>query len=281
MKSIEQIESDMDIMRTRIEVCKRIQTEYSAYMSQFLPLGLEAPSDVPPRLLWSCWLQGIDSAPALVRSCHRELSRRFPDFEHVTLTQENLSRYVTLDNVIMDKWRAGIISNTAFSNLIRLHLLEHYGGIWFDATVLCTSDTLPDYVTASPFFTFSSWKWITGDVRPLSTWFMASCKYHPLVMAVNRGLTQYWHTHDSLYNYFIFHFFFRTAITICPQLWENVPRVSNVPPHLMQFELGETYSPERFSQLCAMSPVHKLTYRLPESVLNSSNTIYSHIIGGR
>lgn len=279
MRSIAELESDIGIMRSRIEACKKIEREYSGYVSSFLHSdGCKELSALPPRIIWSCWLQGMDSAPPLVKACHHELSRRFRDFEHITITQENMSRYISIKGAIMDKWRAGIISNTAFSNLIRLHLLDNYGGIWFDATVLCTSEQLPEYITSNPFFAFSSWKWITGDVRPLSTWLMVSCKSHPLIRAVNAGLTKYWLEHDSLYDYFIFHFFFRTAITICPSLWKNVPRISNVPPHLMQFELGEKYNPVRFSELCGLSSVHKLTYRLNEDILASNDTVYAHII---
>ena len=46
----------------------------------------------------------------------------------------------------------------------------------------------------------------------------------------------------------------------------------------MQFELQEKYSAKRFAELKNLSPIHKLTYKLPKEILTSRDTLYAHII---
>lgn len=91
-------------------------------------------------------------------------------------------------------------------------------------------------------------------------------------------LEKYWLDKDYLQTYFIFHMFFRVAISEHPQLFATVPKISNVPPHFMQFELQEKYSAKRFAELKHLSPIHKLTYKLPKEILTSRDTLYAHII---
>lgn len=62
-------------------------------------------------VIWWCWLQGLESAPPIVKACY-----------------------------ILDKWKAGIISNTHFSDILCLELLTSRGGIWVDATVFVTGN---------------------------------------------------------------------------------------------------------------------------------------------
>lgn len=277
METILKLESDIEIMRERIADYKKLNVEYHDFLKSLRCADL--PSDaLPSKIIWTCWLQGVEKMPPLVKTCHRVLAEKFADWTHILITQDNLEQYITLDKIFTRKWRKGIISSTAFSNMVRLDLLENYGGIWIDATVLVTGKDFPEYVTRTPFFMYSSWHWLCGDVRPVSTWFIASCKNHPLLKLVKSLLEKYWLDKNYLQTYFIFHMFFRMAITEHPQIFESVPKVSNVPPHFMQFELQKKYCAKRFAELKTLSPIHKLTYKLPEKVLASRDTLYAYLI---
>ena len=58
-----------------------------------------------------------------------------PGKEFVVLDKTNISDYVRLPEYIEKKWKAGIIGNAQYSDLVRNELLIKYGGYWIDSTV--------------------------------------------------------------------------------------------------------------------------------------------------
>lgn len=275
--TLERIYENMNVIQSRIDDYEQLKKVYNDFVKNLDYKKISSKS-VPPKILWSCWLQGIENAPELVQRCHYEREKRYTQFEHILITQNNFTNYISLNPIILEKWRDGIIPNTAFSNLIRLQVLEEYGGIWLDGTVLCATDEFPLYMIENPLFFFSSWTWITVDIRPLSTWFISSCIGHPFIHMTKLCLEKYWIENDKLVTYFIFHMFCRMIIAEHPELMESVPRFSNVPPHLMQFELSKTYNEHRYKELLQMAPIHKLTYKLDSKIKSDAGNLYSHIV---
>ena len=74
------------------------------------------------------------------------------------LTEENYRDYVTFPPFIQQKIDSGVISKTHMSDLLRLELLIRHGGLWLDATVLCTSPEVPAYMTDCDLFLFQDLK---------------------------------------------------------------------------------------------------------------------------
>lgn len=62
-----------------------------------------------------------------------------------------------------------------------------------------------------------------------------------------------------------------------PLYWERVPSFCNCNPHLMQFELLDDYSEERWNQLLRFSDFHKLNRRISDPD-NANCSNYNHII---
>ena len=52
-------------------------------------------------VVWFCWLQGLDSAPDLVKACYNSIKRYVTDKELVVVTQENVSEYIKLPQHIV------------------------------------------------------------------------------------------------------------------------------------------------------------------------------------
>lgn len=69
--------------------------------------------------IWFCWLQGIENAPEIVKTCYNSLKINLPNKEIIVLTSSNLSKYVTFPDYIERKWKQGIISNTHLTDLLR------------------------------------------------------------------------------------------------------------------------------------------------------------------
>lgn len=278
MKLIGEIYNDIEIMKKRADEYCLLRDEFNDYIQSVKGTDKYNNDSPQPQIIWMLWLQGVENAPQIVKACYRSVLKLKKDYKIILLTGENISQYVHLPPLVYQKWANGIISNTAMSNLIRLEVLCEYGGIWIDGTVLCATNHIPEYITSAPLFMYSSWKWITGDVRPVSTWFIAAKPHHPILDTVRKALLHYWEKKNGLDTYFIFHMFFRMVIDEYPNLWRMVSRYSNVPPHLLQFELGDVYNNKRLRELISMSPFHKLTYKLPKTVLESKNNYYYNLL---
>lgn len=218
-------------------------------------------TDKPTKKIYWCWLQGEENAPLLCKKCLQSLRRQFPNYEIVVVTDENMFSLVKLPDYIIEKYRKGIISRTHFSDILRTALIVEHGGVWIDSTVYCTGYNTPifDY----PMFVFQDWKFDSVQPTVASNWFLSAYKGHPIFRCTLDLLYLYWKDYNSLENYYIYHLFFKMVTEKYFELWKQVPRFSNIPPHILQFEMFDRYSEVRFEQIKKMSDFHKLTYKHP------------------
>tara|TARA_Y100000389_G_C17445970_1_gene511620 strand:+ start:1259 stop:2146 length:888 start_codon:yes stop_codon:yes gene_type:complete len=85
-----------------------------------------------PKIIWTFW----DGEPSeLVKKCIRTWKRHNPDFEVIVLDKENVKTY--LPDLEIDKLKH-VDGIAHLSDIIRVHILALYGGIWSDASILCT-----------------------------------------------------------------------------------------------------------------------------------------------
>lgn len=91
-----------------------------------------------PKIVWTCWLQGMENAPYMVKCCIGSQKKTLPDYEHRILTLKNYHQWVELPEYSEKKFRKGRIPRALFINLFRLAVLKKYGGVWLDSSVLCT-----------------------------------------------------------------------------------------------------------------------------------------------
>lgn len=213
--------------------------------------------------VWICWLQGMENAPQVVRECYQSIQYWIHDKKIVVITADNFDEYVSFPEYIVEKWKKGIISNTHFSDLLRLELLIRYGGLWLDATTMMTGP-LPEYITESDFFVYHN-GWMDMEMIDIGNWLIYSKKnYCKLLIDTRDLLYKYWKNYNYSRNYFIFHMFFRMACNRNPDLWEKVPYFNQLDNHLLMRELNKIYNPIRIRYIKSITTVHKLTYKLTE-----------------
>ena len=231
----------------------------------------------PSNKVWVCWLQGFEDAPPLVQACCRSLKRNLPDREIVLLTEENLPDYIQLPDYILTKYRARNIGRAHYSDLLRVSLLCEYGGLWADATVLCTAPEFGEFLKTQPLFVFKKFDLTRADIDPIiaSSWLISSYPQHCVLTLTRDLLYAYWKKSEYPADYFIFHIFFALAARHYQELWDAVPAFNNHSPHTMGFELGAHFTPERWKQLLKMSDFHKLNHHISYS---ARNTIYGQIL---
>jgi hypothetical protein len=210
------------------------------------------------KVLWSCWLQGRERAPWLVRRCLSSWEERNPDWELRCLDRRSLPRWVDLPDLAGKR-----ITRASFSDIARVLLLQEYGGIWVDATVFCHRP-LSDWFGAAfthGFFAFDR----PGGDRPVASWFLASEEGHYLTDAWCSATLAYWAARDRSDDYFWFHHLFGALCKSDPafaRTWDAVPRISADAPHAIQAAgLAQTDRPTIDRLVDWSAPVFKLTHR--------------------
>ena len=230
--------------------------------------------------IWMCWLQGIENAPKLVQACYHSIKQNIPSRELVVITESNYREYVSFPNYIQDKIDRGIITKTHFSDLLRLELLNRYGGTWIDATVYISSEQIPEYMLSSDLFMFQVLKpGLDGHAVCMSSWFMTAYTNHPILLLTQKLLYEYWKTHDRLVDYFLLHDFLQLSIETFPKEWARVMPFSSSLPHILLLRLFDEYDETVWCEVRKMTPVHKLTYKFDQDSTNKENTYYKHLFG--
>lgn len=92
--------------------------------------GKQIAGRQPPKILWSYW-SGPESPT--VKACTRSWSHFCPDYDIHILSERNIAEYLPS----FPKLPPTLLPQH-ISDLIRLMLLERYGGIWMDASIVVT-----------------------------------------------------------------------------------------------------------------------------------------------
>ncbi len=230
------------------------------------------------RIIWICWLQGRDLAPAIVQKCIASVERYAKGYEIKVLTEKNLLEYVTIPEIILSKYKTGKIQFTHFSDIVRSCLLFEHGGIWMDSTVLLTDD-LPNYIKDNSFFVYRT-SVLNRTFHAASNWLISSDKGHPIMKLCRDALFSYWSQENYLKDYYIFHIFFYLIVNenpVCRELFNQMPYVPNVDVHTLQFTLREPFSERKWKNIIERSSVHKLTYKYPNNI-DYTNTFLSYLL---
>ena len=209
--------------------------------------------------IWTCWLQGVEQAPLLVKTCIKRMREVFGEKNVIVITNDNLFDYLDFPDYIIEKWKKGIITNTHFSNLIRTGLLIKYGGTWIDATILVLDKNLPKYFTNDKLFVFSHYE--KGAVQDIMSSFMSAYSESRLLKYVQKLEYEYWKDHNTLMYYNLYHLLFFLAEQKCQEEWNDVHKYSNHLTHLLRKVIFDKYDKENLNEINMLSPIQKLSYK--------------------
>ncbi len=219
--------------------------------------------------VWICWLQGIESAPELVKSCVKSMQHYLKGKDIVFINKDNFREYCEIPEYIIDKWEKGIISNTHFSDILRLALLIQNGGLWMDSTVYMTGE-LPDYICDGDFFAYRD-GFFNCDLINMGNWLIYSKADNLLLNETLSLIYEYWKKYDYTKHYFIFQMFFRMVTDYYAEEWSKIPYFSQMDQHIFSFEFLEEYNEKRFRQLRQLTPIHKLSNKIDVSKAKSGS----------
>lgn len=97
------------------------------------------------RNIWVCWWQGEKNMPEMVKKCFDNIVKYANGHPVKLITFDNYKDYVQIDKRIVDKVKSGKYMLAHLADLVRVKLLEQYGGLWLDSTILLTENINEDF----------------------------------------------------------------------------------------------------------------------------------------
>ena len=129
------------------------------------PLKAKKEIANPEKVIWQYWSQGYsqENVPAVVQRCFDSVDKYSNGYTVIRLCDETLSEYIDLPSFVWDKYNNGIFGKAHFTDLVRLALLQVYGGVWLDATILLTAP-LEDKLACGDYFMYQR-DWAQEDKK--------------------------------------------------------------------------------------------------------------------
>ena len=269
----------LEILRlsTTLKTKQKLEKKYRWKLKEFDMNYVEKEHKISNKI-WICWLQGMENAPELVKKCYESIVGNNPDKEVVIITTENMDEYVNFPDYIMDKWKKGIITHTHMTDLLRLELLINHGGMWLDATVLCTGK-VPEYFFDSDLFFYQNLKpGRDGDCQYVSSWLIGAHTNNKILIATRELCYEYWKTQNSMWDYFLLHDFMAIVLDKYEDDWKMVIPRDNATPHELLLRLFDQYDEKMWNAIKEQTPIHKLTYKFEKEKIKQELTFYDEII---
>jgi hypothetical protein len=175
-----------------------------------LPASCIVDPDVGvPRLVFMYWGDGWSkSNPRAAKEIHHlaalSWERHNPDWSVVRLSDATLGQWLNTSSI--PAFHPGKnVTFQALSDVLRVHLLERYGGVWADATLFCLgpmADWLHVDVAGTGFF---GYRYPRGGIM-MATWFLAAPVGGGEVIRRWAAKTDaYWSARDVAHTYFWIH----------------------------------------------------------------------------
>lgn len=233
------------------------------------------------KIVWIYWHDGWENAPEIALKCLESWKVKNPDWEIKELCKSNLPDYIDL-NAELPGIESKKITLTSLSDIIRILLLDKFGGIWVDSTVLCRMPLNEWSVVFSKedFFAFSK----PANDRLVSSWFLTAKKDSYIVKKWKEKTIEFWKNRRSVEEYFWFHYLFNELYTSDIEFknsWDSTPKIAAFAPHYFtpySEKFFESITDEKKRMISRVqSPVFKLTYKY-DTAKEKKNTVLEYIL---
>lgn len=272
----------------RLRSILKSHAKVAAYWDDVLDLyasgGIEKCNLLPKKelansekIIWQYWGQGYskEDIPEVVQRCFDSVDKFSNGYTVIRLCDSNLHEYIELPSFVWEKYSAGLFGKAHFSDLLRLALLQAYGGVWLDATVLLTAP-LDDMLAHYDYFMYQR-DWKQEDKKLWRRTYAYYFSWHRdfkvrllnSVIYAKKGsiaindlfqlLLQYWKTENAASDYFFFQILFTQYTEKFPD--RNCYIVSDCLPNMLQMYITGSYRRYNIPEILQKISVHKLSYK--------------------
>ncbi|MCG7196822.1 capsular polysaccharide synthesis protein [Pediococcus pentosaceus] len=236
-------------------------------------------------IIWTGWLQGEENAPDMVKYCLEKLRENSDGHQVVVISEENLNEFLpNLSSSILEKYHRGNIIPAHFMDLIRIKLLQKYGGAWFDATIL-VNKKISKRLFEEEFYSYKSksgpWHNNPADSK-WSSFLLAAKAGNYLITLVDNLLDRYWEAEVKAVDYFLLDYSIQYVYAhdkSAAKYVDNVP-VKRENVFVLMDVLRDEYNDQnekRYTEYTQTQSIFKLTYKGKFA----DNSMMDHLLEGK
>lgn len=242
------------------------------------------------KIIWQYWGQGVEdnSLPNMVKICFNSVDKYKGEYQVIRLDENNIADYLDLPSFVWERKKNPQFKHAFFADLIRLALLDVYGGIWIDATILLTAP-LDEDILKQEFFMFQRhpkaqdkefWEKFNYDyfgwhdehyVNILNS-FIVGKKDNKIIHTCLDVMLNFWKTQEDIPHYFIFQIMFSE---LCKKniFEQDILILDDTLPHLLQVVMNLEFDSKIYEGILKKIMVHKLNY----TNIMIPNSFYEHL----
>lgn len=178
--------------------------------------------------VWIYWDSGWENAPKLSQLCLKSWQIYHGSDSKFIIQPINLHDVRNLVNLA--HYDNKNIDPTAYSDIIRLELVNKYGGVWADSTVFCTrplDDWLTSILSNHMFWSYNGHEIWNKNLLNAS-YFFASNPDSYIMQKWTEACREYWTNRTNKDNYFwVFYLFTKIyrEDSMVQKLWDNTPHM--------------------------------------------------------
>ena len=229
--------------------------------------------------IWVFWAQGEENAPDIVKLCLRSIRKHAGDATVHVLTKETVRDYIEIPDYMWKQYEQGHMTLAFLTDYMRISLLQKYGGLWLDATILVTKD-IPDYVFQNSFFSLHTpyEKTIFVNDNKVHCYVMGGRKGFSLFEYIKDSVETYWKTHDYMVDYYLIDYTIMFGYKTNPEIRKVIDSLEYTPSSLYQIidEINDPLDEERLLKVEEENIFSKLNWRItPKETVKGKRTNYS------
>ena len=235
------------------------------------------------KIIWQYWGTGwkYGKLPDIVKLCYKSADKYKGNYEIIRLDNENMKEYIEFPEFVMEKIETGNMGYTHFSDLLRLALLDSYGGVWLDASILMTG-LLSEYSASAGienkgYFMFQRsdstenkefWEKLNSDyfswnerskVGVLNS-IIFSEKNNKVIHYLLELMLTFWKNESEIPHYFFFQILYN-ELAEKYMTEEKCEVVDDTLPHILFSRWNERFSEMELSRITDKTSIHKLTQK--------------------
>ena len=234
--------------------------------------------------IWVCWWTGLDSAPALVKQCVKSIIKFSGNHKVNILDKTNISKYLSIPEYMYKKQESGNMGVAHLADYIRVCLLGKYGGIWLDATILCT-DIINEEWFNLPVFTLKS-EYVDSlyiSKHQWTTFCLGGFSGNIFYSFLKDAFECYWEKENYAIDYLFFDYLIYIAYKSIPAIKEYMDMIPTNTPHRddLQAAMNACLPVESFSSVIKSdTSLYKLSWRetYSEVTVQGAESIYGFFV---
>lgn len=228
--------------------------------------------------IWVMWWQGESSMPPIVRKCFQSILVAADGVPVTLITKANYKEYVDISEDFIARVEAGKVCIANLSDCIRIELIDRYGGLWIDATVLC-STKIEESFWEQELFTLSAPGLFDAFISKgeWSSFLLYGKRGNSLFRALKICQETYYSEFDTPVDYLLIDYFIRILIDNNSHFRKALNAVPECRDYYaINLMLNSTFEIESYREALEKCVFHKLTYKNID--LNNKKSVYSKIV---